>query len=150
MMRVLLRSDVEGVGKRGEVVEVAKGFARNYLFPTKRALVATVRSEPQATAMRRARDLRDIRDREAAKSVSLVLTGTTVTITARSGAAGRLFGSVTASDVAEAVEAQTGAVIDRRKIHLVEPIKSLGTHLVPVVLHSDVQVELTVDVVAST
>jgi large subunit ribosomal protein L9 len=149
MMRVLLRSDVEGVGKRGEVVEVAKGFARNYLFPTKRALVATVRSEPQATAMRRARDLRDIHDREAAKSVSLVLTGTTVTVTARAGAAGRLFGSVTASDVAEAVEAQTGAVIDRRKIHLVEPIKSLGTHLVPVALHSDVQVELTVDVVAS-
>jgi large subunit ribosomal protein L9 len=150
MMRVLLRSDVDGVGKRGEVVEVAKGFARNYLFPTKRALVSTVRSEPQATAMRRARDLRDIRDREAAESVSLVLTGTTVTVTARAGAGGRLFGSVTASDVAEAVEAQTGAVIDRRKIHLVEPIKSLGTHLVPVGLHSDVQVELTVDVVAST
>lgn len=150
MMRVLLRSDVDGVGKRGEVVEVAKGFARNYLFPTKRALVATTRSEPQATAMRRARDLRDTRDREAAQTVSQVLTGATVTVIARAGAGGRLFGSVTASDVAEAVEAQTGAVIDRRKIHLVEPIKSLGTHLVSLALHSDVQVELTIEVVAGT
>jgi len=150
MMRVLLRSDVGGVGKRGEVVEVAKGFARNYLFPTKRALVATSRSEPQATAMRRARDLRDTRDREAAQTVSLVLAGATVTVTARAGAGGRLFGSVTASDVAEAVEAQTGAVIDRRKIHLVEPIKSLGTHLVSLALHSDVQVELTIEVVTGT
>jgi large subunit ribosomal protein L9 len=149
-MRVLLRSDVDGVGKRGEVVEVAKGFARNYLFPTKRALVATTRSEPQATAMRRARDLRDTRDREAAQTVSQVLTGATVTVIARAGAGGRLFGSVTASDVAEAVEAQTGAVIDRRKIHLVEPIKSLGTHLVSLALHSDVQVELTIEVVAGT
>lgn len=150
MMRVLLRSDVDGVGKRGEVVEVAKGFARNYLFPTKRALVATTRSEPQATAMRRARDLRDTRDREAAQTVSQVLTGATVTVIARAGAGGRLFGSVTASDVAEAVEAQTGAVIDRRKIHLVEPIKSLGTHLVSLALHSDVQVELTIEVVTGT
>ncbi|MGD0320249.1 MAG: 50S ribosomal protein L9 [Acidimicrobiales bacterium] len=149
-MRVLLRSDVDGVGKRGEVVEVAKGFARNYLFPTKRALVATTRSEPQATAMRRARDLRDTRDREAAQTVSQVLTGATVTVIARAGAGGRLFGSVTASDVAEAVEAQTGAVIDRRKIHLVEPIKSLGTHLVSLALHSDVQVELTIEVVTGT
>lgn len=149
-MRVLLRSDVDGVGKRGEVVEVAKGFARNYLFPTKRALVATTRSEPQATAMRRACDLRDTRDREAAQTVSQVLTGATVTVIARAGAGGRLFGSVTASDVAEAVEAQTGAVIDRRKIHLVEPIKSLGTHLVSLALHSDVQVELTIEVVTGT
>jgi large subunit ribosomal protein L9 len=82
--------------------------------------------------------------------VSGVLVGTTVTVTARAGAGGRLFGSVTASDVAEAVEAQTGAVIDRRKIQLTDPIKSLGTHLVPVGLHAEVQVELTVEVVAST
>ena len=149
-MKVLLRSDVDGVGKRGEVVEVAKGFARNYLFPTGRALVASAGTDRQAASMRRARDLRDMHDREAAETVSGVLVGTTVTVTARAGAGGRLFGSVTASDVAEAVEAQTGAVIDRRKILLAEPIKSLGTHLVPVGLHSAVQVELIVEVVAST
>ncbi|MGA2036652.1 MAG: 50S ribosomal protein L9 [Acidimicrobiales bacterium] len=149
-MRVLLRRDIDGVGKRGEVVEVAKGFARNYLFPTGRALMAGAGTEQQASAMRRARDLHDTRDREAAETVSQVLTGTTVTVVARAGTGGRLFGSVTASDVAEAVEAQTGAVVDRRKILLAEPIKSLGTHLVPVGLHSAVQVELIVEVVAST
>ena len=149
-MKVLLRSDVDGVGKRGEVVEVTKGFARNYLFPTGIALVASAGTEKQASAMRRARDLRDMHDREAAQTVSGVLAGTTVTVRARAGTGGRLFGSVTASDVAEAVEAQTGAVIDRRKIQLTDPIKSLGTHLVPVGLHPEVQVELTVEVVAST
>jgi large subunit ribosomal protein L9 len=148
-MKVLLRSDVDGVGKRGEVVEVTKGFARNYLFPTGIALVASAGTEQQAASMRRARDLRDVHDREAAETVSGVLAGTTVTVTAKAGAGGRLFGSVTASDVAEAVEAQTGAAIDRRKIQLTDPIKSLGTHLVPVGLHPEVQVELTVEVVAS-
>ena len=147
-MKVLLRSDVDGVGKRGDVVDVAKGFARNYLFPTGRALVATAGTERQATTMRRARDLRDARDREAAQTVAEVLASASVVVKARAGAGGRLFGSVTASDVAEAVEAQTGAVVDRRKVHLSEPIKSLGTHVIPVGLHSDVHVELTVEVVA--
>lgn len=149
-MKVLLRSDVDGVGKRGDIVDVSKGFARNFLFPTGRALVASVGTERQATAMRRARDLRDARDREAAKTVAEVLAGAQVVVKARAGTAGRLFGSVTASDVAQAVAAQTGAVVDRRKIHLTEPIKSLGTHVVPVGLHSDVHVELTVEVVADT
>lgn len=149
-MKVLLRSDVDGVGKRGDLVDVSKGFARNYLFPTGRALVATAGTERQATAMRRGRDLRDAKDRDAARTVAEVLEGANVVVKARAGTAGRLFGSVTASDVADAVEAQTGAVVDRRKIHLTEPIKSLGTHLVPVGLHADVQVELTVEVVADT
>ncbi|HUC35712.1 MAG TPA: 50S ribosomal protein L9 [Acidimicrobiales bacterium] len=149
-MRVLLRSDIDGVGKRGDVVEVAKGFARNYLFPTGRALAATSGMDRQASAMRRARDLRDARDREAAVTVSEALASTTINVTARAGAGGRLFGSVTTSDIASALEAQTGAVVDRRKIHLAEPIKSLGTHVVPVALHSDVQVEMTVEVIAST
>jgi len=149
-VRVLLRSDIDGVGKRGDVVEVAKGFARNYLFPTGRALAATSGMDRQASAMRRARDLRDARDREAAVTVSEALASTTINVTARAGAGGRLFGSVTTSDIASALEAQTGAVVDRRKIHLAEPIKSLGTHVVPVALHSDVQVEMTVEVIAST
>jgi large subunit ribosomal protein L9 len=149
-MRVLLRSDVDGVGKRGDIVEVAKGFARNYLFPTGRALVAGTGIERQASTMRRARDLRYVRDRDAAGTVAEVLSAKTVKVSARAGTEGRLFGSVTAADIAEAVEAQTGAVIDRRKIHLPEPIKSLGTHVVPVALHSDVQADLTVEVVAAT
>ncbi len=148
-MRVLLRDDVNGVGKRGDIVEVAKGFARNYLFPTGRALVASPGVEAQATAMRRNRALRDAHDRESAQAVSAVLTQATVTVKARAGTEGRLFGSVTSADLAEAVEAQTGAVIDRRKIVLDEPIKTIGTHEVPVHLLADVDITLTIEVVAS-
>jgi len=147
-MRVLLRSDISGVGKKGDVVEVAKGFARNYLFPTGSALLATGGVEAQAASMRRSRALRDAQDKEEAQTVAGVLNDATVTITARAGAEGRLFGSVTTIDIADALQAQTGAVIDRRKIQLPESIKSLGTHVVPVRLHPEVDVEVTVVVVA--
>jgi len=149
-MRVLLRGDVAGVGKKGDIVEVAKGFARNYLFPTGRALVATDGVQFQATAMRRARDLRDAHDKQSAETVAGVLVASTVTITARAGAEGRLFGSVTATDVADAIEAQTGAVVDRRRIQLAEPIKSVGSHVVPLRLHTDVEASVTVEVVAGS
>jgi len=146
-MRVLLRDDVSGVGKKGDIVEVARGFARNYLFPTGRALVASGGIESQAAAMRRTRDLRDAKDRDAAQAVADVLGKATITVTARAGAEGRLFGSVTSTDLAEAIEAQTRAVVDRRKIHLDEPIKAVGTHIVPVRLHGDVTADVTVEVV---
>jgi len=146
-MRVLLRDDVDGLGRRGDIVEVAGGFARNFLLPTGRAMKATDAMSAQATAMRRSRDLRDAKDKEAAEALSAMLAGKTLTISARSGAEGRLFGSVTTQDVADAVETQTGALIDRRKIRLEEPIKSVGTHIVPVHLHGDVEAELTVEVV---
>jgi large subunit ribosomal protein L9 len=147
-MRVLLRDDIDGVGKRGDIVEVAKGFARNFLLPTGKALVATDGVQEQAASMRRARDLRDAKDREAAETVAAALVAKPVTVTVRAGAEGRLFGSVTTTDLAEAVEAQTGAVVDRRKFALSEPIKSVGTHLVPVHLHAGVDIELNVEVVA--
>jgi large subunit ribosomal protein L9 len=150
MMRVLLRDDVAGVGKKGDIVDVARGFARNYLIPTGRGLVAGSGIEAQATAMRRARDLRDAHDREAAEAVAGVLAAATVTVRARAGPEGRLFGSITAADVAAAIQAQTGAIVDRRKVHLVEPIKSVGTHVVPVRLHGDVESQLTVEVVAGS
>jgi large subunit ribosomal protein L9 len=149
-MKVLLRSDVSGVGKKGDIVEVAKGYARNFLLPTGSALVATGGIESQATSMRKSRALRDVQDKETAQEVAGVLQAATVTISARAGAEGRLFGSVTTTDVAEAVEAQTGAVLDRRKIHLAEPIKSVGTHVIPIRLHGEVEAELTVEVVADS
>jgi len=148
-MRVLLRADVDGVGRRGDIVQVADGFARNFLFPSGRALKATDAMSAQASAMRRSRDLRDAKDKEAAEAVSAALAGRTLTVTARSGAGGRLFGSVTTQDLADAIQAQTGAVVDRRRIRLEEPIKSVGTHLVPVHLHAGVETELTVEVVAA-
>ena len=147
-MRVLLRDDIQGVGKRGDLVEVSKGFARNYLFPSGRALEASEGIAAQAAAMRRSRDLRDAKDRESAESVATVIAGRTLTIQARAGAGGKLFGSVTTTDIAAAVEKQIGAVLDRRRILLEEPIKSLGTHAVPVRLHSEVATELMVEVVA--
>lgn len=149
-MRVLLRDDVQGVGRRGDIVAVADGFARNFLLPTGKALKATDAMESQAQSMRRARDLRDARDREAAAAQAAALSGRTLTISARSGAEGRLFGSVTTQDVADALAEQTGAVVDRRRIHLEEPIKSVGTHVVPVHLYADVEAELTVEVVAAS
>jgi large subunit ribosomal protein L9 len=149
-MKVLLRDDIDGVGKRGDIVEVAKGFARNYLLPTGRALLAGDRIEKQAVAMRRGRDLRNVQDRDAARSAAGVLGDTTVTVSARAAAEGRLFGSVSAADVAEAITTQTGAEIDRSKVSLSEPIKTVGTHVVPVQLHDEVVVDVTVEVVAAT
>jgi large subunit ribosomal protein L9 len=149
-MKVLLRDDIDGVGKRGDIVEVAKGFARNYLLPTGRALMAGDKIEKQAVAMRRGRDLRNVQDRDAARSVAGVLGDTTVTVSARAAAEGRLFGSVSAADVAEAITAQTGAEIDRSKVSLSEPIKTVGSHVVPIHLHDEVTVDVTVEVVPTS
>jgi large subunit ribosomal protein L9 len=148
-MKVLLRDDIAGVGKRGDIVEVARGFARNYLLPTGRALVAGSKIEKQAVAMRRGRDLRNTQERDAARSVADILGAATVTVSARAAAEGRLFGSVSATDVAEAITAQTGAQVDRHRIGLTEPIKTVGTHVVPVQLHDEVNAEVTVEVVPS-
>ena len=146
-MQVLLRDDVEGLGKRGDIVTVARGFARNFLMPAGRAIEASPAMEGQAAAMRRSRALRDAKDREAAEAVATTVAGREITIAARAGAEGRLFGSVTSADVAEAIRERTGAVIDRRNIHLDEPIKAVGAHTVPVRLHPDVVTEITVEVV---
>ena len=145
-MKVILRQDLTKVGKRGDIVEVAVGYARNYLLPKGMAMVATDGAVAQAASMRRSRDLRDAKDREAAETVAKALVSRTIAIKAKSGSEGRLFGSVTASDIAEAVLAQTNIDIDRRKLHLSEPIKTLGTHSVTVRLHSDVEFPVTIEV----
>lgn len=147
-MRVVLRSDLAGVGKKGDIVDVADGYARNFLVPNGKAFTASKGIADQAAAMRRGRDLKDAKDRAAAESVARELVAKVIRIPARAGTEGRLFGSVTSSDIAEAVEAQAGATIDRRRLELSEPIKELGTHEVPVRLHPDVQFRITVEVVA--
>ncbi|MGZ6905836.1 MAG: 50S ribosomal protein L9, partial [Acidimicrobiia bacterium] len=103
----------------------------------------------QAAAMRRNREVRDTREREQAQAVATKLTSAPVQVPARAGEGGKLFGSVTASDIASAIEAATGVTVDRRKIALDEPLKALGTTEVGVTLHSDVTVMVTVEVVAS-
>jgi len=145
-VKVVLRADVDAVGKKGDVLEVADGFARNYLIPKGKAIVATDGVVSQAAAMRRSRDLRDAKDRESAEVVARTLVPAVIRIPAKAGAEGKLFGSVTAADIAGAVQAQTGVDLDRRKLHLDEPIKTLGTHQVVVKLHNDVEFPVTLEV----
>jgi large subunit ribosomal protein L9 len=148
-VKVVLRSDVTQVGKKGDIVDVADGFGRNYLVPKGLAFVASSGVEAQATAMRRSRDVRDASDRAAAQDVATRLVPQVVTIAVRAGAEGKIFGSVTTMEIATAVAEQTGLEIDRRQLHLDEPIKALGTHLVPAKLHAEVEFPITVEVVAS-
>lgn len=148
-MRVILRTDVDNVGNKGDVLDVADGFARNYLLPRGWAMQATRGGEAQAEGMRRSRSIKDAADRGAAEEVATRLVPTTITITHRVGTEGRLFGSIGAGEVATAIAQQAGIEIDRKKIRLDEPIKSAGTHLVPVKLHPEVEFPVTVEVVAS-
>lgn len=145
-MKVVLRSDVDGVGKRGDVVEVADGHARNFLLPQGRAFPAHQKVLEQATRMRRARDVADERARQAAEAIAQQLVAVPISITARVGRNGRLFGSVTAAEIVAAVEAQTGVELDRHKVVVHEPIRSVGTHEVGVRLHPEVEFALTVEV----
>lgn len=146
-MQVILRSDLDGLGKRGDIVDVADGHARNYLLPRGLALKASPGAVDQAARMRRARDLRDAADREAAQTVAQTLVPKVITIAVKAGQGGRLFGSVTTSDVATAVEEQTGISLDRRSLHLDEAVKSVGQHAVIAKLHPEVQFPITIDVV---
>ena len=146
-MRVVLRDDVENIGRKGDLIEVTDGFARNFLVPRGLAMKATKGVVQQAEAMRRNREARDARDREAAQALADQLSGRRLELRARAGEGGRLFGSVTSADVVDAVRAQTGIELDRRKTQLAEPLKELGAVEVPVKLHADVEAMLTVDVV---
>ena len=146
-MKVLLRSDIDGVGKRGDIIDVSGGFARNHLLPAGKAIVASAGLESQAAAMRRSRDLRDARDRESSETVARTLVGNTITIPARATGE-RLFGSISAADIVRQVESTTGAVIDRKDLVLGEPIKTVGEHSVRVELVGGVVFDLTVDVIA--
>jgi large subunit ribosomal protein L9 len=148
-MRIVLRSDIDKVGKRGDIIDVADGYARNYLLPKGHAIVATKGVTAQAGAMRRARDLKDAKDRESAELVARTLVPLVIRIPARAGSGGRLFGSVTSSDVVDAVANQAKVVLDRRRLHLDEPIKTLGIHEIPVKLHADVEFRVTVEVIPS-
>ena len=145
-MKLLLRSDVNGVGKKGDVVEVADGFGRNYLLPKGFAVLATRGGEAQAASMRRSRDQRDAADRSAASDVAAKLVPAVIAVSARAKAEGDLFGSVSVNEVVAAVAAQTGIELDRHSIHIGEAIKTVGTHSVSARLHPEVQFQITVEV----
>jgi large subunit ribosomal protein L9 len=148
-MKVILRDDVRNVGKKGDIVDVAAGYARNYLVPKGLAMNATAGSVSQAASMRRSRDVKDAKDRGAAEEVAKRLVPSVIVLKAKAGPEGRLFGSVTTADIATAVAEQTGIEIDRRQLHLDEAIKSTGTHVVPAKLHADVEFPITIEVVSA-
>lgn len=147
-MRVILRADVDGVGKKGDVVDVADGFGRNLLIPKGLALKATPGAERQAEGMRRSRELTDAAARSDALEMAERVGATTITIAARAGEGGKLFGSVTTSDVVNALHEQANIVLDRRALSADETIKDLGTHLVHAKVHPEVQFDITVEVIA--
>lgn len=147
-MKVILASDVDKLGHKGDVVTVADGYARNYLVPKGLALVASKGSIRQAEDMQRARRERDEKAKAEAAARVAVLAASPVYISARAGEGGRLFGSVTKSDVARAIEEQLEEAIDRHHIRLDEPIRNLGSYQVEVHLHEEVNALVTVEVIS--
>ena len=146
-MEIILRDHVENVGKRGEVVKVADGYARNYLLPRKLALLATPGNLKQVERERVKLDAKEAEEQSAAQNIANKMEGLEVVITRKVGETEALYGSVTSADIAEAL-AKKGFDIDKRKIGLREPIKKLGSLTVPVKLHREVIVQMPVKVVA--
>jgi large subunit ribosomal protein L9 len=147
-MKIILTAEVSGLGGPGDVVEVKDGYARNYLVPRGLALRWTRGAETQVATLRRGREQREIRDLGEAREVAGRLAGLQVQLPSRAGSGGRLFGSVTAADVAAAVASAGGPALDRRRIELpAAHIKTVGTHTVSVRLHPEVVATLDVEVV---
>jgi large subunit ribosomal protein L9 len=142
-MEVILREDIENLGARGEVVKVAPGYARNFLLPKKLAVAATGSNKKIVEQERQAHVRKEFKRKGEAEDLSKLLGGVIVTISQKAGENDQLFGSVTSKDVADAL-AVKNFNIDRRKIQLDDPIKTLGEFKVPVRLHKDVTAEVTV------
>ncbi|MFE0626783.1 50S ribosomal protein L9 [Streptomyces sp. NPDC058864] len=149
MAKIILTNEVSGLGAAGEVVEVKSGYARNYLIPRGFAIAWTKGGEKDVEQIRRARRIREIATVEQANSFKAQLEGVKVKLSTRAGDAGRLFGSVTPADIAAAVKAAGGPDVDKRRIEIGSPIKTLGSHKVSVRLHPEVEAALDVEVVAS-
>jgi large subunit ribosomal protein L9 len=145
-MKLILTQEVSGLGAPGDVVEVKDGYARNYLVPRGLALRWTRGGEKQIVTIKRAREVREVRDMGHAEEIKGQLEKLSVSVPARAGAGGRLFGSVTVSDVVAAVKAAGGPDIDKRRIEL-SPIKTVGSHSVTVRLHPEVAATIALDVV---
>ncbi len=143
-MKVLLLRDHEKLGKAGDIKNVADGYARNYLIPRRLAVLATPGSLKQAETIRKAEEKRRAQIFAEAQAVAGQLTGTTLTFRALASETGKLYGSITSNDIAEAIEREKGIAVDKRKIELREPLRSLGTHTVPIRLATDLEPAVTV------
>jgi large subunit ribosomal protein L9 len=145
-MKLILTREVAGLGLAGDIVEVADGYGRNFLVPRGAAIAWTKGAEKQIVQIKRARDARQIRDLSHAREVKADLEKLSVSLEARAGKDGRLFGSITTSDIAAAVKSAGGPLLDRKRIQLPGHIKTTGSHLVTVELHPDVVASLPVTV----
>jgi large subunit ribosomal protein L9 len=148
-MKVILQKPVDKLGDPGDIVEVADGYARNYLMPRGMAVKATKGGVKHIDSLKRAHTSRVNQAKADAEQVASKLIGTPITVEAHAGEEGKLFGSVTASDVAEAIDRQAGIRVDRHDVHLDEPIRSVGTHEVRVHLFAEVDPVISVEVVGS-
>ncbi|WP_405142896.1 50S ribosomal protein L9 [Sphaerisporangium sp. NBC_01403] len=148
-MKLILTNEVSGLGAPGDIVEVKDGYGRNYLIPRGFAMRWTRGGEKQIESIKKARDAREIRDLGTAKEVAGRLGSLRVTLKTRAGDSGRLFGSVTTGDIADAVKAAGGPLLDRRRIEITNAIKSVGSHRVSVRLHPEVAANLDVEVVGN-
>jgi large subunit ribosomal protein L9 len=150
-MKLILTQEVGGLGSPGEVVEVKDGYGRNFLIPRGMAITWSRGAEKQVAQIRRGREVREIQDLGQARDVAAQLGSLSVTLPARAGQGGRLFGSVTAADVVDAVKAAGGPTLDKRRIELpAAHIKTVGTHTVSVRLHPEVAAPITVEVTADS
>ena len=148
-MKIVLRQDVDNLGDRGQVVTVAPGYARNFLFPKGLALAATPGNLRQIELQKKVWALREAHEADDARKLAAHIAGLTVTVAKKVGENDALYGSVTSQEIADLLKAQ-GVEVDRRKIQLHEPIKSLGTHTVAIKIHRQVVAQLAVTVVAET
>src|SRR3954469_18068479 len=147
-MKLILTQEVGGLGAPGDIVEVKDGYGRNFLVPRGLAIKWTRGAESQVAQIRRGREVREIRDLGQAQEVAAQLAALSVTLPARAGQGGRLFGSVTAGDVVDAVKSAGGPLLDKRRVELpAAHIKTVGTHAVSVRLHPEVNANLAVEVV---
>ena|SRR5436190_5400006 len=145
-IEVILKEHVEHLGARGEIVKVADGYARNFLFPRKLALAVTAENKRQIERERAKAEVKEAEERQVADALVRRLEAIDISIARRVGENDTLYGSVTSADIADALQAQSFTV-DRRKIQLADPLKSLGEHIVPLKLHRDVTAQLKVKVV---
>jgi len=148
-MKLILTQEVSGLGAPGDVVEVAGGYGRNYLVPRGLAMRWSRGAEKQIELIKRARAAREIRSSDDARATAERLSGLRVRLQTRAGSGGRLFGSISTSDIAAAVKAAGGPELDRRKIEIGNPIKTVGAHQVAVRLHPEVSATLEVEVVSA-
>lgn len=146
-MKLILTADVEPLGRRGDVVDVADGYARNFLLPKQKAIKANEGALAQAEAIREARIEAERRAKEEAENIATQLVGSRVVLAAQAGDEGQLYGSVGVSDIVEGIQRFTGIELERNQIEIEKPIKAIGLHEIMIKAHPEVEFPLTVDII---